>query len=307
MSRKHPTLLTLAFLAGGALHAESSEYPLALNLPTVDRMQFWDIGTGFTHRFNQTVKDNGKNLYGLDGYSYAALGFAFGIKPIKGLNVLVYRTTDNKTFTIGFQQELLNRDRIRMAFRAERFDEVIDKAIFPPDGNTPTGRVGILGGTFQLPTEIFVTDDLILTLDPAYVTRTTTTGTFLANADNSTNPPGIKSMSSPNGSGVFNIAVGLRMNITEKFGIAAEYYPRPSKFSKAVKVIPSANATGSSIESYENGFAVGFSYKTFKHRFTLLGTNVNGTTANQVLSGDYYGGPRSSSLWSLGFNITRVF
>jgi hypothetical protein len=52
---------------------------------------------------------------------------------------------------------------------------------------------------------------------------------------------------------------------------------------------------------------VGLTYKTFKHRFTLLGANTSGTTANQVLSGDYRGGPRSTGQWALGFNITRTF
>ena len=57
----------------------------------------------------------------------------------------------------------------------------------------------------------------------------------------------------------------------------------------------------------QNGFAAGVSYRTFKHKFTLMGTNTTGTTANQVLSGDYGGGPRPTSQWSIGFNVIRVF
>jgi|GEM_PF-340583 len=300
-------LAVVAVAAGGALRAESSEYPLALNLPTVDRMQFWDIGAVFTHRFNQPVKANGKNLYGLDGYAYAGIGFIFGIKPVKGLNVLLYRTADNKTFTFGFQQQILDFERFRMAIRAERFDETIDKSLFQPDGLTPTGRVGVFGGTFQLPMEVFITDDIIFSLVPAYITRTTTTNTTLATLNSATNPPSALPNASPNTSGVFNVGLGIRANITDKFGVIGEYYLRPSKFSKAVKVIPGGTPTGPSLESYQNGFAFGVTYKTFKHRFSLMGTNVNGTTGNQVLSGDYFGGPRPSSQWAIGFNVARVF
>jgi hypothetical protein len=80
-----------------------------------------------------------------------------------------------------------------------------------------------------------------------------------------------------------------------------EYYPRPSKLAKAA---PGGITDGT---TYQNGYAAGFSYKTFKHRFSVFGTNASGTTDNQVLSGDYGGGPRHSSQWSLGFNVTRIF
>ena len=36
-------------------------------------------------------------------------------------------------------------------------------------------------------------------------------------------------------------------------------------------------------------------------------SNTVGTTANQVLSGDFGGGARPSGQWSLGFNVTRTF
>jgi hypothetical protein len=289
MTRKIAPLLACSLLAGGALHAESSEYPLVVNLPSAERMQYWDIGVAFTHRFIQPVKDHGKDVYGLDGYTYAGLGFAFGIKPIPGLNAFIYRTADNKTFTFGLQQQVLDRERVRLAVRAERFDEVVKETV------TPIGRVGVSGAVLQVPTEIFITDDIIFSIVPAYITKTTTTDTVLAV------PPGATPNTTPNTGGVFNVGLGLRISFTEKFSFVSEYYPRPSKFSKAA---PGGITDGT---TYQRGFAAGVSYKTFKHRFTLVGTNVPGTTANQVLSGDYGGGPRPSSQWSIGFNVTRVF
>lgn len=289
MTRKIAPLLACALAAGGALHAESSEYPLAVNLPTAERMQYWDIGVIFTHRFVQPVKDHGKDVYGLDGYTYAGLGFTFGIKPIKGLNAFIYRTADNKTFSFGLQEQVLNGDRVRMAVRAERFDEVVKETV------TPLGKVGISGLALQVPTEIFITDDIIFSVVPTYITKTTTTDTILAV------PPGQTPNTNPNSGGVFNVGVGLRVGITEKLSFMGEYYPRPSKFSKAA---PGGITDGT---TYQNGFAFGVSYKTFKHRFTLAGTNASGTTTNQVMSGDYGGGPRPSSQWSIGFNVARVF
>jgi len=289
MTRKTAPLLACALLAGGALRAESSEYPLVMNLPTAERMQYWDIGVVFTHRFVQPVKDHGKDVYGLDGYTYAGLGFTFGIKPIPGLNAFIYRTADNKTFSFGLQEQVLNGERVRMAVRAERFDEVVKET------TTPLGKVGISGLAIQVPTEVFITDDIIFSVVPSYITKTTTTDTILAV------PPGQTPNTKPNTGGVFNVGLGLRIGFTEKFSFISEYYPRPSKFAKAA---PGGITDGT---TYQNGFAVGFSYKTFKHRFTLAGTNASGTTANQVMSGDYGGGPRLSGNWSLGFNVTRIF
>lgn len=289
MTRKTAPLLACALLAGGALHAESSEYPLVVNLPSAERMQYWDMGVVFTHRFIQPVKDHGKDVYGLDGYAYAGLGFTFGIKPINGLNAFIYRTADNKTFSFGLQQQVMNGDRVRMALRAERFDEVVKEEI------TPLGKVGISGVSLQVPTEIFITDDIIFSLVPSYITRTTTTDTILIPASGEPPP------TSPNTGGVFNVGLGLRIAFTEKFSFVSEYYPRPSKLAKAA---PGGILDG---KTYNNGFSAGISYKTFKHRFTLVGTNVAGTTANQVMSGDYGGGPGPSSRWALGFNVARVF
>ena len=252
-------------------------------------MQYWDIGVVFTHRFVQPVKDHGKDVYGLDGFTYAGLGFTFGIKPIPGLNAFIYRTADNKTFTVGLQEQVLNGERVRMAIRAERFDEVVKEA------TTALGKVGISGFTVQVPTEIFITDDIIFSVVPTYITKTTTTDTILAV------PPGQTPNTKPNTGGVFNVGLGLRIGVTEKFSFVGEYYPRPSKFAKAA---PGGITDGT---TYQNGFAAGISYKTFKHRFTLVGTNASGTTPNQVMSGDYGGGPRPSGNWSIGFNVTRIF
>jgi opacity protein-like surface antigen len=289
MARASASLMGIALLAGGALQAESSEYPLVINLPTAERMQYWDIGGVFTHRFVQPTKGHSKDLYGLDGYSYSGFGFTFGIKPVTGLNLFIYRTPDNKTLTFGFQEQVLNGAHVRMALRAERFDETVQATV------TPLGNIGISGITVQLPTEIFITDDLIFSLVPTYITKTTTTDTILSV------PPGQEPKTSPNKGGVFNVGLGLRYSFTEAFSFVSEYYPRPSKFSKAS---PGGFTDGT---TYQNGFSAGVSYKTFKHRFTLVGTNTMGTTPNQVLSGDYGGGPRPSNQWSLGFNITRIF
>jgi hypothetical protein len=289
MTRKTAPLLTCALLAGGALYGESSEYPLVVNLPTAERMQYWDIGVAFTHRFIQPVQDHGKDAYGLDGFAYAGLGVTFGIKPVKGLNLFIYRTADNKTFTVGLQEQVLNGERVRLALRAERFDEVVKQTV------TPFGTVGITGAAFQIPAEIFITDDIIFTLVPTYITRTTTTDTILAV------PPGETPKTTPNKGGVFNVGLGLRIGLTERFSFVSEYYPRPAKFAKAA---PGGITDGT---TYQNGFSAGFSYKTFKHRFTVVGSNASGTTANQVLSGDYGGGPRPSARWALGFNVARVF
>ena len=289
MSRKTAPLLACALLAGGHLRAESSEFPLVINLPSAERMQYWDLGVVFTHRFIQPVKDHGKDAYGLDGFTYAGVGLTFGIKPIKGLNLFIYRTADNKTFNAGFQQQVWNGDYVRMAVRAERFDEVVKEGI------TPFGRIGVSGFTAQIPTEIFIGDDLIMSLVPTFVSKTTTSDTILPV------PPGTTPNTKLSKGGVFNVGVGFRYGFTDKFSVMAEYYPRPSKFAKAA---PGGITDGS---TYQNGFAAGFSYKTFKHRFTLAGTNASGTTANQVMSGDYGGGPRLSSQWAIAFNVARVF
>ncbi|HJV21311.1 MAG TPA: DUF5777 family beta-barrel protein, partial [Holophagaceae bacterium] len=270
------------------------------NLPTVDRMQFWDLGVSFTHRFVTPVKDHGKDAYGLDGLAYAGFGIAMGFKPIKGLNLLAYRTADNKTFTFGFQQQVMDTEYFRMAFRAERFDEVKKHEVVPGVTDATAYEIGVVGGSFQVPMEIFLPGDVFqITLVPTYLTRTSTSN-FKFNPGAA--PTYLPTTEGKKGAGVFNCALGLRVNFTEAFGWITEYYPKPSR-------LPS--------ENFRSGFATGITYKTFKHRFTLTATNVTGTTANQVLGGDYDhyrtadgldgAGPRPSSEWSLGFNVSRVF
>jgi hypothetical protein len=171
----------------------------------------------------------------------------------------------------------------------ERYDEVVKQTV------TPLGKVGISGVVLQVPTEIFITDDIIFSVVPTYVSRNTTGDTILVPA------PGQTVSTTPNKAGVLNVGLGLRIGFTEKFSFVSEYYPRPSKLAKAA---PGGITDGT---TYQNGFAAGFSYKTFKHRFTVVGTNASGTTANQVMSGDYGGGPRPTASWSVGFNVARVF
>lgn len=260
-SRLRSSLLCLAVASAG-LRAEISEYPMALNLPTGDMMQYWDIGMIFTHRFDEPAAGHSKDLYGLDGYAYPAFGFDFGIKPIKGLNAFVYRTADNKTLVFALQQRLLNASLLRLTLRAERFDETVQRT------ETTLGTVGISGATVQLPAEFFLGDVGIFTLVPTWISRTTTQE-----------------------KSIFTAGAGLRLDFTANFGWMAEYYPRPSKIGT----------------TFKPGYATGFTYKTNKHRFTLLATNTHGTTANQVLSGDYGGGPRSTGQWALGFDLSRTF
>ncbi|MBI4912227.1 MAG: hypothetical protein HY823_05780 [Acidobacteria bacterium] len=261
-------ILPLA-LSATCLLGESSEYPVNLNLPSTERMQFWDIGILFSHRFLSAVQGHGKDLYGLDGFAYAGFGVGFGIKPIPGMNVLLYRTADNKTFVAGLQQQLFDKSLARAALRIERFDETV------PHLKNEIGEVGISGTVVQLPVDVFLGDYVIVNLVPTYLSRTTT-------------------QEKP----VFNAGVGLRLLFTDKFNFVGEYYPRPSKIAK----------------TFKPGWAAGFSYKTFKHRFSLFGTNNPSTTANQVLSGDYGTGPgnytsssKNQGTWSIGFNVARVF
>jgi hypothetical protein len=266
MVMKTATLLACALSTATFLHAQADppmpEYPLALNLPTADNLKAWDIGMIFTHRFVAPVKDHGKDVYGLDGMAYPGLGVTIGIKPIKGLNGQIYRTSDNKTLTFALQQQLWNHPRFRLAARLERFDETVERRV------TSLGTIGITGMAMQVPAELFITKDFVVSLVPTYLSRTTT-------QDKS----------------VFTAGAGVRFSFLETWSLLAEYYPRPSKIAS----------------SNPSAFAAGVSYKTYKHTFTLLGTNAPGTTAHQALSGDYGGGPRESNQWSLGFNITRLF
>ncbi len=120
----------------------------------------------------------------------------------------------------------------------------------------------------QVPAE-FVTGPITLSLVPTWLSRTTTRDRAL-----------------------FTTGAGLRWRFLERQSLLAEYYPRPSRLDGA---------------AYEPGYALGYRFQTKGHRFTLLATNVQGTTAHQVLGGDYAGGPRSPGRWALGFNLVRVF
>lgn len=96
----------------------------------------------------------------------------------------------------------------------------------------------------------------------------------------------------PTEKGVANVGLGLRWDLAEHHGVYAEYYPRPSK-------IP---------DSFHRGCALGYVFRTYRHRFTILATNEPGTTAHQVLGGDYDGsGPVRLHDWALGFNLVRIF
>lgn len=281
MSRRTRALLPLVLAAASTLGAESSEYPLGINLPTGERMQYWDIGLVFTHRFIAPVQNNGKNLYGIDGFTYAGFGFDFGIKPVKGLNFLVYRTADNKTFVYGLQQLLVDKSRFRLSLRLERFDETVQNRIIPGAPDPALGEIGIAGGSGQLTAELFITDDIILSVIPTWLSRTTTVE-----------------------KGVVTAAAALKVHFTEKFAFVGEYYPTPSKVKQMGEKGGLLVAAG---REYTAGFAAGVSYKTFKHRFSLFGTNATGTTTHQVLGGDYGGGPNPAGKWSIGFNVARVF
>ncbi|WP_243287576.1 DUF5777 family beta-barrel protein [Geothrix terrae] len=130
------------------------------------------------------------------------------------------------------------------------------------------GTVGLTGAAVQLPAE-FTAGPFTVSLVPTWLSRTTTRDQAL-----------------------FTAGAGLRWRFLERQSLLAEYYPRPSRLDSA---------------NYEQGFAVGYRFQTKGHRFTLLATNVQGTTAHQVLSGDYAGGPRPPGRWALGFNLVRIF
>lgn len=130
------------------------------------------------------------------------------------------------------------------------------------------GTVGISGAAVQLPAEL-VAGSFTFSLVPTWLSRTTTRDKAL-----------------------FTAGAGLRWRFLESQSVLAEYYPRPSRLDGA---------------SYEQGYALGYRFQTKGHRFTLLATNVQGTTAHQVLGGDYAGGPRPPGRWALGFNLVRIF
>jgi len=251
----------LCLLATGLL-AQESEIPLGLNLPNADRLQDWDLGIRFTHRFLEPARGAGKDLYGLDGGTYPGLGLDVGIRAVPGLNAQLYRTADNKTVTLALQEQLLDGPGLRLAARVERFDETVKQV------RLPLGTIGISGAALQLPAE-FRRGPVTLLVVPTWLTRT-----------------------SSSDRGLFTFGAGLRWQAAPNHQVLAEYYPRPSRLDAA---------------THSAGGSLGYRFGTRKHRFTLLATTANGTTAHQVLGGDYGGGPRGVNRWALGFNLVRVF
>lgn len=131
-----------------------------------------------------------------------------------------------------------------------------------------TVKGGQQGGVFQAPVDWRPLDALTLSAVPTYLSRTATARH------------------------VVTTGLGVRWMVVEHQGILAEYYPRPSKV----------------YNGFEQGWSLAYQYRTVGHRFTILATTIPGTTAHQVLGGDYEGyGPRSSNYWSLGFNLIRIF
>ena len=174
-----------------AVAEQSSELPLALNLPTADHLEGWDMGLRFTHRFQEQARSNGKNLYGLDGSAYAAFGFDFGIKAVPGLNAQIYRSADRKTLVLALQEQFFVAGHWRAALRVERFDEMV--------------KHGAVGSSVQLPLEWRPWEVLTLEAVPVWMSRSATQR------------------------GVVNVGLGVRIQPGEHHGLFGEYYPRPSK------------------------------------------------------------------------------
>lgn len=240
---------------------ETSEPSLALNLPTALGLSNWDFAARFTHRFSMEARSGSRELYGLDGLAYAGFGFDLSLKPVRGLNLQIYRTADAKTLTFALHQRVWSNDTFAVAARAERFDETIK-------ARTVLGvSEGIIGTSVQVPMEVRL-GTLTVRAVPTWLSRTRTER-----------------------SGLIALAGGLQWDLAAEHALLAEVYPKPASLD--------APARG--------GWAAGYQWRTRGHRFTLMGTNVQGTTAHQVAGGDYAGGPRAGKDWALGFNLARIF
>ena len=266
------SLLPFALAALPAFSQQPSEVPWGLNLPTAQGLEQGSMDLRFTHRFADQVRDNSKDAFGLDGYAYAAFGFEKNFVSWPGLTFQAYRTADQKTITLAFHQKLILDPTFQVALRVERFDETVR------DNPVTVGyQEGKLGTAIQLPLEWRASENLVLTAVPTWLSRSN-----------------LKRES------LLNVAWSGKYEFTPEQAFIAEYYPRPSKQKHAMGI------TGNPLS--KAGWAMGYMFKTRGHRFTILGTNVPGTTSNQVLSGDWGGqGPRATKSWGLGFNIARMF
>lgn len=272
---RHPLTLGIALaLASTVASAQQSEVPLWLNLTTAQGLMGASFGYRFTHRFQEQARNNSKDAFGLDGYSFSGLGMDIAVPSTPGTNFQIYRTPDNKTFTLALHQVLVSRPDFHAAVRIERYDETIRDQVL-----TPNSREGIVGTAVQLPLS-WSGGGITLLAVPTYLSSTSTQR-----------------------KGVTTAGFGLRWDMAERHSLIGEYYPRPSKI-KNLQVIVDSTTT----RSVENGWAFGYVFRTKGHRFTLLATNVRGTTPNQVLGGDYAAiGPNRSGQWGLGFNLVRIF
>lgn len=265
--------LALAVTASFA-SAQQSEVPLWLNLTTAQGLMGASFSYRFTHRFQEQARSNSKDAFGLDGYSYSGLGMDIAVPSAPGTSFQIYRTPDNKTVTLALYQMLVSQPDFRAALRIERYDEAIKDQAFSPDT-----REGIVGTAVQLPVS-WSGSGITLLVVPTYLSSTSTQR-----------------------KGVATAGIGLRWDMAEHHSLIGEYYPRPSKVKDLRVFVDSTTTRG-----VENGWALGYVFKTKGHRFTFLATNARGTTPNQVLGGDYAGvGPNRSGEWGLGFNLVRIF
>lgn len=265
-------LLPLALAVMPAFSQQASEVPWGLNLPTAQGLEQGDVDIRFTHRFADKVRDNSKEAYGLDGFAYAALGFEINFPSWPGMTFQAYRTADQKTITLAFHQKLILDPAFQVALRVERFDEAV------PDLPTTVGfQEGKLGTAIQLPMDWRVSETFVLSAVPTWLSRSNLKREALT-----------------------TVGFAARVELTPEQTFLAEYYPRPSKLKGALDL------NGNPFE--KAGWAMGYMFKTRGHRFTIMGTTVPGTTAHQVLAGDWDGfGPRQGKDWALGFNIARIF
>lgn len=253
------------------LAAQESDVPLGINLPLAQGLENDDMALRITHRFVQPARGGSKDAYGVDGGATVGFGFDTTIKGWWGLNFQVYRTSDQKTVTLALQQKLWDDKDLKAAIRIERFDETVK------DNPATTLQEGKLGTVVQLPLEWRPAETFTVLVVPTWLSRSQTKRESLT-----------------------NLGLGARWELSPAHVFTAEYYPRPSKVSD-VRVAPNNTALRA-------GYAAAYTWRTRGHRFTVVGTTEQGTTAHQVLSGDYNGvGPRSRGLWSLGFNLVRIF